>query len=642
MITHSIFRKAIGQILLTVMLFLSAAMAMAQEGIISSVYMAERTALQKMQAARKAGNEDEVKRLSAEITEMVNQKKSWARGLLTLTESSIKKAQNDNAPELSTEQRAALISKLESLHAKMRILDLELDENKWAYFTEKHKIHDYLKSWEDQLQAIYDYAAKEIARNEEEIAKAEQDLKKLIEAHEKEFETKNKNAEEQVKLLAEARKKLAEGKASADNVKSAEQGVEYFRKDMADTRQKMDEGTYKSRFDNWTSANSYRTIVKSRQDKITGINAALADESMMHRHAGRLGHPTIKACKQIIEKNRAEIEKQRALYTAEEWGKRKELRQSRQNLNIEILKLQEKVGLKDEKIDALIARRNELEKFIYHDFLTEIPKEDSGFIKAIKWISNTLDKVNEVAEKFKRLKTLVDLVKGSSNPINAINFVLKEATGIDLTQRLAEKLLPDEVLENPLVQRLIKGEHVNRQDILKEAIVKDLSTELKNKVEQTIDLINTARSGNIRDLIAQHGFERAMRVIDSQPELKKAWETFNQANKIMKNPELLEDRLESSIRERVILELKASGSEVVDSLVSEETRKRIAVYEEKLKKMKDDFSNKSNLAADYVAISALTTIKQGYENLVDMPDKDPNSEKHSAEENLVSNYQVTK
>ena len=35
----------------------------AQEGIISSVYIAERTALQKMQAARKTGNEEEVQRL---------------------------------------------------------------------------------------------------------------------------------------------------------------------------------------------------------------------------------------------------------------------------------------------------------------------------------------------------------------------------------------------------------------------------------------------------------------------------------------------------------------------------------------------------------------------------------------------------
>lgn len=166
MTARQMLRKTIGQILLAVMLFWPGATIMAQEGVISSVYIAERTALQKMQAARKAGNEDEVKRLSAEIKEMVDQKKRWACDLLKLTESSIEKAANENSPELSTEQRRALISKLENLNAKKRILNLKLDENKWSYFIQSHKKHDYLKYREDELQSIYDHAADEIARRE--------------------------------------------------------------------------------------------------------------------------------------------------------------------------------------------------------------------------------------------------------------------------------------------------------------------------------------------------------------------------------------------------------------------------------------------------------------------------------------------
>lgn len=441
-------------------------------------------------------------------------------------------------------------------------------------------------------------------------------------------------------MLAETRKRLADDKASADNVKSAEQGVESTRQDISDTRQKIDAGTYTSRSGNWTSTNYYRELIKTYQDNIASINSALADESLRYSHSGRYGHPTIKECKQAIEKIRAEIEEQRLLYTAEEWDNRKDLRQQHQDLHIEILKLQEEVGLKDEKIDALVARRKELEKFIFHDFLTEIPKEDSGFIKAINWISSTLNKVNEVAEKFDRLKKMVDLVKNSSNPFNAINFVLKEATGSGLTQRLAEKLLPEKVLESPLIQRLIQGEHVNRQDILKEAIVEQLPPELRLKVEQTVDLINNARSNNIRDLIAQQGFEQAMLVIDSQPELKKAWATFDQANKIMQNPRLLEDRLESSIRERVVLELKLAGRDAVDSLVSDETQKRIAIYEEKLKKIEDDIANRYNQFAESITTSALTTMQKGYENRAAMTSDDFDVER-SAEEDLVVNYPVT-
>jgi len=619
------------------MLLLATGAALAQEGIISATYIAERTALQKMQAARKAGNEDEVKRLSTEIKEIVDQKKSWARDLLTLTESSIERAQSENAPGLTEDQRAALTAKLERLNADQRILELELEENKWAYFTENHKRHNYIKDWEGQLQAIYDYAAEVITRNQEQISKAEEGLKKLIEAHEKEIEALNEGIQERIKLHEEAVKKEAAGRGNPGDVKSCEQAIESSRENVANIRQKINEGTYTSRADNWTNTNSYRATIKNCQDEIARINVALADETMTHRYAGTYGTPSISACKKVIEETRGEIEKQRALYTAEEWGNRKDLRQRREYLHVEILKLQEEVGLKDDKIAALIARRDELEQFVYHDFLTELPKEDSGFIKAIKWISKTLDRVSEVTEKFEKFKKVVDLVKGSTNPYNAVNYVFQEATGKSLTARLAEKLLPDKVLENPLVQRMIKGESVSRQDILKEAIVENLPPDVKRKVEQTVDLLNSARSGNIRDLVAQKGFEQAMRVIDSQPELKKAFEAFDQANKIIHNPALLQDRLENTIRERVTLELKAAGREAVDSLVSEETRKRVEAYQDRIKKIEQDIGKNAGLVADAVTESALISVQKGVECRVGLNDSNL-----TAVEDLIVNYPLPK
>ena len=614
-------------------LILAAFAVQAQEGIISSVYIAERTALQKMQAARKAGNEDEVKRLSAEIKEMVDQKKSWARDLMTLTESSIAKAQSEDAPNLTEEQRAALNERIERLKSDKRLVEAQLDENKWDYFFQNQKKLEYIKYFEDAIKGIHDYAAGEIKRNEDQIAQAEKDLAALIQGHEEDVKTQEKSLEEHMRVLEETRKNHGAGKATADNVKSAEDAVAYSRQYIADMQAKIAEGTYQSRAGNWANTKGFREVIKNCRSEIDRINAALADESMKHRYAGTYGTPSISECKKIIADTRAEIEKNRATYTSEEWGNRKELRQRQQYLHVEILKLQEEAGLKEEKVAALIARRNELEQFLLHDFLTELPKEDSGFVKAIKWISETLDRVNEETQKFEKLKKVVDLVKNSSNPYNAVNFLFEEATGKGLTERLASKLLPDKVLENPLVQRLIKGEAVNRQDILKEVVVENLPPDVKRKVEQAVDLINTARSGNIRDLIAQKGFEQAMRVLDSQPELKKAFETFEQAHKIMHNPQLLQARLEDSIRERVTLELKSAGRDVVDSLVSEETKKRLEAYQEKVKKIEDDIAKKYRLVEEAVTQSAMTTVQKEVEKRIGL-----NEDDYGAVEKIIINY----
>ena len=124
--------------LILIIMRLPTSASYAQEGIISSVYISERTALQKMQAARKAGNEEEVKRLSTEIKELVDQKKNWARDLMTLTESSIEKIQNDNAPDLSAEQRLVLLDRLDRLNSEKRLIEYQMEENKWGFFLQKH------------------------------------------------------------------------------------------------------------------------------------------------------------------------------------------------------------------------------------------------------------------------------------------------------------------------------------------------------------------------------------------------------------------------------------------------------------------------------------------------------------------------
>ena len=588
----------------------------AQEGIISSVYIAERTALQKMQAAHKAGNEVEAQQLSVEIKELVNQKKSWANDLLKLTESSIAQIQNENAPDLTEEQRASLLRRIEEKNSQKRLLELQLDGNKWDYFYQVQKKREFIKEWESHLKGIHEYAAGEITRIEEAVANWQKDLERLSAEHADELAKAEQALQKQIEEVSAVKSRQSAGKASAQDVKNAEDAVASWQKTIADMRKNIADGTYASRAFNWANTGSFRGSIKYNNEMIGKIKQAVADGSFQHRYGFRYGLPTIAECHKVIADANAEIASMREKYTAEDWGNRKELRLQIQNLNVEILKLQEEAGLKDEKLAALEARRKELEQFIYHDFVTELPKEDSGFIKAIKWISNAIEKVNEVSEKFERIKKLVDIVKNNSNPYNAVNYLLEETTGKSLNTRLAEKLLPEKVRENPLVKRLLNGENINRQEILKEVVVENLPPEVRLRVEQAVDLINTARSSNIRDLVAQHGFEQAMRVIDSQPELKKAFVAFEQAHQLINNPAQLEERLKDSIREQVELELKVAGKEIVDSFVSEETKKRVEAYQEKLQKIEEDITKGYRFAAEEVTQTALKTVQKGIEERI--------------------------
>ncbi len=77
----------------------------AQEGLIAASYYEEKTMLKKMWNARKAGDEDKVKKLSSKLSYFIENKKLWAQDFLTLTENSIKEIQKENNPDITNEER---------------------------------------------------------------------------------------------------------------------------------------------------------------------------------------------------------------------------------------------------------------------------------------------------------------------------------------------------------------------------------------------------------------------------------------------------------------------------------------------------------------------------------------------------------
>ncbi len=59
------------------------------------------------------------------------------------------------------------------------------------------------------------------------------------------------------------------------------------------------------------------------------------------------------------------------------------------------------------KIAKLTEQKKQLEKLLYHEFIVELPKEESGFIKAVKWCSNAINEVNKAVSKYKKVKKVI-------------------------------------------------------------------------------------------------------------------------------------------------------------------------------------------------------------------------------------------
>lgn len=590
--------------------------SIAQEGVISSVYIAERNALQKMYEARKAGDENEVKRLSTEITELVNHRKSQARDMLVLTKSSIEKLQKDNSPTLTNEKRERLQDKIEDLKIQHRLSNLSLEQNTLSYYIEVNNKRNFISNMEKEIEKIKQFAQERIDYHKEQMQIHKDALKAMLETHENDYERYAQILDNYTSQYEAELNYHNENKGDPTKVNNLRTAVENVTKDLANLRSEIDSGTYISH-GTFSDSNSLRNRIKYHEDRIEHYKNKLADGTLEHDY----GRISINHCLEVIERTNNEIKALRDKYTAEEWQNRKHIRQNAQNIHIRILQLQEQVGLRDEKIAALEARREELKKFIYHDFITEIPSDESSFVKAIRWLTQAIEKVQEVASKFERIKTVTNIIKSSSNPAQPISFLLKEFTGKDLAETIAEKVLPEKILNNSLVQRFVKGESINRNDIINEAIKQGFVGADVKRIRESYDLINSLRSNNIRDLISQRGFEHAMLIIDSNPELKSAWQTFERAHKIMHHPQLLELQLKDKIKQQVVLELKAAGEHLEETQIYKTVEKRLKEYDNQINNIVNSAKQSVQDFEQNITESALISYKTSIQKRIGITDE---------------------
>lgn len=329
------------------------------------------------------------------------------------------------------------------------------------------------------------------------------------------------------------------------SIKSCEESIVTLQKLIDDAVRLHGAGDFAPPEVYYRTGRSVRDAVSSHRKRIAEIRGLV--ESGEYAPA-ELYYTSIRSCTDIASQRDEALLARREQFTSEAWQYMGDRRRQIQALELEAAAIDSKTGSSDGKVKALQARKTEIERFLAHDFVTELPAEESGFMKAIKWCSDAAsevmkvaDKVRETTEKFKRVRQIVDIVKTASNPAQAADRFLKAATGKGFVETIGEKLLPEKVLGNPIVRSLLRGESVDRAALMESAARDGLPKEVTDAYD-TLTRLREDPEGFLRSNM----LEKVMNVIEGNPSLKKTYETMQEARRVMENPELLEEKLEAN------------------------------------------------------------------------------------------------
>jgi DNA repair exonuclease SbcCD ATPase subunit len=324
-----------------------------------------------------------------------------------------------------------------------------------------------------------------------------------------------------------------------------------------------------------------------------------------------------KAIEDIKKKKQA----RRDEFTSEKWMNMKDIRRKIQAAELEIAKLENMIGLKDEKLAKLNEDKRLLNKLLNHEFITELPEEESGFIKAIKWCSNAINEVNKAVSKYKKVKKVIDILR-SNDPIKAADTLLKTTTGKGLVETVASKILPDKVYKNKYVQKFLNGEYHNAKDALKDFAEDQIPADIKDKIETLKSLRE-----NPEEFLKSKAYDKVMSVIESNPRLKNTLDSFEKAKRYMENPEIIEQELKESMEKYA--RDKVENNETVIML-----KNKMKEYEERIERIKQENLEKIENYKKNMAAQVVKNLKDTIEDRVGLKD----IEKSDFVQDLVKGY----
>lgn len=419
------------------------------------------------------------------------------------------------------------------------------------------------------------------------------------------------------KIIKDTEKSIADGQFSTPAVNwqtrsAIQRDIDQILLEIKAIQDGLTAGTFGCPEFNWRTEKSINAEIATWQQII--------DETKQQIAARTFGSPetnwrTEASVDQQIAQLQDALRRRKEEFTTENYWNMGGIRRQIEALHLQLLTLEDECGLRDEKITALQAREQELKKYLAHDFLTSLPAEESGFIKAIRWCSQAIQEVNAAAGKFKKLKQVVEIVKTASNPAEAADRLLKATTGKGFFEFVGEKLLPEKVFNNPIVQTVLKGGKVDHQELVKKFAEDNLPPEM-------IETIKTfeAMKNDPQAFVRSKMYDEVMTVVEGNPKLKQTYQSFKEAEQFIKNPELIEKKLEESLKMYGQQALKNAGDKAMQTVMATEHAEKLKAqlngYRERLERIQADGEASIDRFTENVAAGITRNLQNSLEETV--------------------------
>lgn len=557
--------------------------------MIAAAFDREKQMLEKMWEARKAGEEEKVKKLGQELKDFVARYKKIAGTLKETTESAIKELEQEQAGEMSLEELAEKKAEIKELKGEIRALKYLIGREKFKYVKENRRDREDIKKWQRKIKEYKDKWKKE-----------KKEIENDIKSYEKEIEMARESGEEQIKFW---QKKIKEAKNDADK-KGAREQLAKIRNYIADKSIKSHPGK--------VSMGIYMERLEGRKKHRVERSKKFEEGDYPGPSRGR----TINGCKRRIARYEKQIAERKEEFVSGEFGRISRYNKRLNRAKVKLAALLKKTGLKSERMAKLEETKKTLELFLNHDFVTELPKEDSTFVKALKWLGKTAAKINKGIEKFKAIKKVVDLVKNAANPFEAADFLFEKAFGKSIVSKLAEKLLPEKLVKNKLFQSYING-GISERNLLKE-VGKNLGDKvIDEKTRKMLETIDDLRK-NPRSYLESELYDEVNTVIEANPEIASAIETMQKTKDVIECPEILYERMQEEAVEKVKSEFKNKIEDTQLQKKVKEIEQQFKQKKEKFEKIKDESYKKADEFANRVTGRALNHLKEKFESRMGM------------------------
>ena len=557
--------------------------------MIAAAFDREKQMLEKMWEARKSGDKEKVEKLGKELKDFVARYKKIAGTLKETTDSAIKELEQEQTGEMSAEELADKKAEIKELEGEIRALKYLIDREKFKYVKENRRDREEIKKWQRKIEEYKDKWKKE-----------KQEIEDDIKHYKEEIELARKSGEEQVEFW---QKKIKEAKNKADK-DGARKQLAKIRKYIADKSIKSHPGK--------VSMGIYIERLEGRKKHRVEGSKKFEEGDYPGPSSGR----TINGCKRRIARYEKQIEERKEEFVSGDFGRISRYNKRLNRAKVKLASLLKETGLKSERMAKLKETKKTLELFLNHDFVTELPKEDSTFVKALKWLGKTAAKINKGIEKFKEIKKVVDLVKNASNPFEAADFLFEKAFGKSIVSTLAEKLLPEKLVENNLFQSYINGE-ISERNLLKEVGKKLGDKVIDEKTRKMLETIDDLRK-NPRSYLESELYEEVNIVIESNPEIASAIETMRKAKDVIECPEILYERMQQEAVEKVKSEFKNKIEDTQLHKKVKEIEQQMKQKKEKFEKMKEESYKKADEFANRVTGRALNHLKEKFESRMGM------------------------